>query len=165
MNNDTYQECYNRALFLLGRRAYSSHKLRQKLLQTYDAEIVNQCIRSLIEKKYLDDEIYLENRWKQNKNNGYGDKLLSRKYLWDGFSKELVEKVYKYNTENDDEYKSKQVMDYLMIKKKSLLKNFHHTNPNYLQCKNKIFRHLIYKGHSPSFAEKILKILTATLCD
>lgn len=166
MTQDEFQQCYNRALFLLGRRAYSSHKLSKKLSECFSQSIVTHCINALLEKRYLDDESFLENRWRQNKKNGYSDKLLAKKYIWEGFSRELVDKVYeKITSADENEEEEEKVLEYLKAKKSSLLKKLERNNPNYMSNKHKIFRHLLYKGHSPRFAEKILKILTPSIAD
>jgi SOS response regulatory protein OraA/RecX len=67
MSSEELSKCYNRALFLLGRRAYSSHKLREKLKKDFTPESIERCIQQLVQKKYIDDDAYLEKQMAEGK--------------------------------------------------------------------------------------------------
>jgi regulatory protein len=55
-------KCTSRALYLLGARAYTEQKLREKLCKNYPPETVDKAVLWLLEREFLDDRKYAENR-------------------------------------------------------------------------------------------------------
>jgi SOS response regulatory protein OraA/RecX len=102
----------------------------------------------------------LKNKWLKGKHAGQGAHYLTRKFKFEGFN---GEKISALNQNTTDEHNDLDlVITYLKSKKKNLLANL--DTPE-LKIKEKIYRHLLYKGHSYSFVDKIWKKLTSELID
>lgn len=93
IEDEAYQEVYQKAIALLSRRNHFEAELKKKLLQReYDKRIVERVLEELSEKKYLDDlenaRIYIEFR-KNSKSIYY----LKNKLYEKGVSSSIVNEV------------------------------------------------------------------------
>lgn len=152
------QRCYQRALFHLGRRALSSYKLKEKLSKHFSATAIDHCIEQLFKKKYLDDQEYLLKKWENGKRKGHSNYALSQKLRQEGFDLNTI----KYTAEQlqNEEEDLETIVRYLNSKKRSLINNL--PSP---ESKEKVFRHLAYKGHRYNMIEKIWQKLTSEIND
>ncbi len=108
--------CYQKALKLLSRRELSSFKLR-RALQIYSPQDIDQVLKKLEEKNYLNDERYLKLRI-----NSFKRKLKSRLqvlYL-------LKQEGFKLNLKELDTFYSQE--EELLIYKTLLEKNYKNLN-------------------------------------
>ena len=156
MNQSENDRCYQKALSHLARRALSSYNLRKKLKENFSDEAIEHSLTKLIEKKYLDDQQYLQRKWDSAKKQGMGNLNRKRKMLQEGFNKETLNTLTK-DCDNDNE-EIQNALDYLERRKKNLVNNLESS-----ETKEKIWRHLCYKGHSFAIIEKIWKILTSQI--
>lgn len=156
IKEDNLERCYSRALFHLGRRALSSHKLKEKLSKYFTDQNVEQTIQQLVEKKYLDDQDYLQKKWDSGKRKGQSNYTLNQKMRLEGFDADSL----KANTDllQNDQEDLDTVLNYLKNKKRSLIADLSDN-----KSKEKIYRHLAYKGHRYSFIEKIWQKLTSEI--
>lgn len=150
------EQCYRRALFHLGRRALSSYKLKEKLAKYFCEQTIDHCIAQLLEKKYLDDKDYIQKKWESGKRKGQSNYTLNQKLHYEGFDQETLKlSTESFQNEVED---LESVLHYLKTKKRQLLNNLQEQ-----KSKEKIYRHLAYKGHKYSFIEKIWQILTSEI--
>ena len=144
--------CYSMALRLLGRRAYSSHRLKEKLLTYFAEQDVDTCIEKLKEKKYLDDVSYLHFQWEKGQKQGLSHQMRIKKLAREGFNSRDLKETFEENVESEDEVAN--ALEYLHHRKKNLLAKL-----NDPKTKERLYRHLIYKGFSSSVLSKVWKEL------
>jgi SOS response regulatory protein OraA/RecX len=160
--NQDYRQCYQRALSLLSRRAYFSKKLVDKLKSLlFSADIINQVIEDLTEKKYLNDREYALQKISSWKSKGLGLHQIKNKLqnlnikMSDVISQENNE--HEFNQSNITSNQSKeqdleQVLNYLLYQKNIFLERIKSHPQTY---KEKLYRHLIYKGHDLELIKKV----------
>lgn len=154
--DSNFERCYLRALFHLGRRALSSYKLKEKLSKYFTDEAINQCIETLNEKKYLDDEDYLLKKIEGGKRKGQSAYSVSQKMRREGFHQDTLKATI--DIQKNDELDLETTLNYLRSKKRNLIANLSDE-----KSKERIYRHLAYKGHRYSFIEKIWQKLTSEI--
>ncbi len=151
-SENEFECCYKRAIFHLGRRALSSHKLKEKLSPHFSAQTIELCIEKLKEKKYLDDQDYLQKKWQSKKLKGHSNYAISRKMSMEGFDSETLKNELQHYKKERVEDDLEILLDYVKTKKRNLL-----------ESREKLCRHLAYKGHSYSTIEKIWQKLTSEI--
>jgi len=154
--NLEYKNCYQRALSLLSRRAYFTKKLKDKLKSLdFSPDLIDQVILELTDKKYLNDQEYAKSKILSWKMKGIGPhqiknklQILNLKYS------DFINQESNIESETIDE--SKNILNYLLKSKQLFLERIK-SNP--LTFKEKLYRHLIYKGHEISEIKKVWKKL------
>jgi SOS response regulatory protein OraA/RecX len=153
IDDKEFERCYKRAIFHLGRRALSSFKLREKLSLHFSKHAIEQCIQLLQEKKYLDDKDYLLKKMESGKRKGKSSFVILKKMEQEGFDLRCMKNDFEeIKTADSEEEDLETLLNYLKNKKNKLLLD-----------REKLYRHLAYKGHSYSTIEKIWQKLTSEI--
>lgn len=152
--DSNFERCYKRAIFHLGRRALSSFKLKEKLSTYFTEEVIDRCLQELTDRKYLDDQDYLQKRWQSGKLKGQSNYAMARKLGREGFDAETLKNELRHFKTEKTEEDLEIVLNYIKTKKRNLLNS-----------REKLCRHLAYKGHNYSFIEKIWQKLTSEIND
>lgn len=144
---------YVDAIALLARRDYSRYKLAQKLKQKgHQRDEIESTIEDLIEKKYLQEDLYRESRVKGLINKGLSKSFIKQKMSEENCSTEMdfIDQIYQEMQTNEDDQ-----IAYLIEKK---LRYANLSGFKELQkSKEKALRFVISKGHSYSQAKIILE--------
>lgn len=142
----TKSKTYQVAIKLLSQRAYSSVKLKQKLIdKTMPESDVEAVIELLHSWKYLRDDLYLESRIKKWAQKGLAPGAIGNKVKQEGLKTnlEFIELTLdKWAIDCDS------ILDQLVEKKMRPIENFlEKTYDEKEKIKNKVFRFLLSKGH------------------
>lgn len=155
--------CYQKALSLLGMRAYSEYKLTQKLQQlSYEPTEINSALERLRELNLLNDEQLAARKTDQWQQQGFGPLMRQQKKMQLGLSDTNTAPI-------DPELEIELAWQYLTHKKKSLISSLEETllnpqnNSDHNEIKEKIFRHLAYRGHSFRVIQEVWKKLETNL--
>jgi regulatory protein len=95
-------KCTSRALYLIGARAYTEHKLREKLGENYPPETIDKTIDWLTEREFLDDKKYAENRLDYLKRiKKYGIMRIKNDLKLKGVPDDIIKDVTRFENETD----------------------------------------------------------------
>jgi regulatory protein len=98
-------KCTSRALYLIGARAYTERKLREKLLKNYPTETVEKAILWLSEREFLDDKKYAENRIAYlQRVKKYGIIRIKNDLKAKGVPDEIIAETLRADKENETDY-------------------------------------------------------------
>jgi regulatory protein len=144
----TLTQVQNAAIRLLSRREHSRNELRQKLLQRgFPAELIQQVLEKLIQKKLLDEERFVESYIRARSNKGYGPLRIIAELQQRGVN---VEIIFNFIDETSCEW--------LELAQQVRQKKFGKKMPKEFTEKAKQMRFLQYRGFS---VEQINKIFAA----
>lgn len=151
MNNPSlYKELLHKAVQLLAQRNHSAYELKNKLItfcqkkysgEEYDGDaiypVINQIIDECIAKKWLNEDIYIEQYIAMRSRKGYGNNRIILELKQRGVTNSAIMNVM-----------SASNIDWIEIGIKQVTKKFPLIEHNDLKQKSKIFQFLSYKGFS-----------------
>ena len=137
---------YNKAIYLLSLKDYSSYALRKKLSEDYPEELSEQVVAWALENRYIDDEDYLRayiERYKGVKSK----QMIKMKLGFEGFDKARVEEliIEMYPDEGEN------ILNILHKKKYNMCET--------LDQKKKIINHLLRMGYRYEDIKKEIEIM------
>jgi regulatory protein len=98
-------KCTSRALYLLGARAYTEHKLREKLGGNYPPETVDKAVLWLTERQFLDDRKYAENRLDYLRRvKKYGIIRIKNDLRTKGVPDDIIKEIITAEAQNETDY-------------------------------------------------------------
>jgi regulatory protein len=98
-------KCTSRALYLLGARAYTEQKIREKLSKNYPPETVEKAVLWLTEREFLDDRKYAENRVDYLKRvKKYGIMRIKNDLRAKGVPDDIIKDIIAADKENETDY-------------------------------------------------------------
>jgi regulatory protein len=142
---DSYQKCMEKAFRFLSFRMRSEKEMRDKLLEKYDAKIVEKAIEKLKDLKYVND-IDFARAWVESRKVGRGKRALSFELSRKGVTKEIIDEAL-LGLSGDEEFES--ALD--LVKKKSKYKNLDRN-----EAYQKIGGFLSRRGYSYDIIKKII---------
>lgn len=83
---------YNKAMYLLSLKDYSSYGLRRKLSEDYPKELCDEVIDWAIDSRYIDDEDYLR-AYIERHRAVKSKQMIKMKLSFDGFDKEIIDEL------------------------------------------------------------------------
>lgn len=144
---DEFKKAYNYCIYILSKRDYSTHKIRQKLKdRKHNPETIETVIDDLVEKNYLREEEYKKQRIKQHILRGYANSFIIQKLNQEKLTA-VDEEIDALRSEQD--LHAAGIIEYLIEKKlrgKEIPKEWEDRQ----KLKAKVLRFLISKGHSYS---------------
>jgi len=149
LESDTGKKALNKALILLGKRAYTINQIRQKLeKKNYPNEIVEAVIKYCLEMGYLNDQEYVR-QWisMHNRIKPIGRKRILYELKLKGVDKEIILTCLNDLFTDEQEYQ----LAISLIKKK-IGHNLKIDGDSY----KKLYRFLLRRGFSHSIAIKVL---------
>lgn len=149
------QRCYLHAIRLLAARAYSAHKLGQKLREKgHKPEVVQETIQLLLEKKYLDEASYAQALAKQLLRKGLGNTVIQKKLSQQKLS--LSNQQLQHLRTEFGTGEAQQIEE--IIRKKAYQLELKAGDPEQLEkWKNRVLRNLLSKGHRYELAKQELQ--------
>ena len=138
------KEAYNYAIFILSKRDYSIHKMREKLIsRKYEVDEINDTIDKLIEKNFLREDEYKRQRVKSLLVKGFSNSYILRK---------LEQEHLQSNNEEIDMIRDDQQIDKddslnALVEKKLRGKVIPQDYNAKMKLKNKVMNFLASKGY------------------
>ena len=147
------KEAYNYAIFILSKRDYSIHKMREKLRsRKYEEQEINETIDALIAKNFLREDEYKRMRIKSLLVKGFSNSYIIRKLEQEHLSADDNEvDIIRY----DQQLKKEDGLNSLIEKKlrgKVIPKDFNAK----MKLKNKVMNFLASKGYDYQEAKDAL---------
>ncbi len=156
IQNEDFKKAYYYAIRLLTKRDYSQHKMTEKLFsQKFEQEIVDQVIKTIIEKNFLQEDAYAKARIKSLMQRGYSPEVIQLK-----LNEEKV--IYEYSA-IDEVFKEYKTCPKIQIRELLEKKLRSKTNADIVDFnfRKKLLRYIISKGHDLDLAnreiEKIIR--------
>lgn len=156
MNSDftPSNSAYNYAIKLLSQRDYSKYKLKKKLQSKFFSDIeIEQTIENLIEKKYLQENNYIEVKIKALMNKNFSPKYIRYRLKQENIDLQIsfINNIFKKNQGNVD-----QQIERIIDKKISNIDLSNMSEKELQRLKDKILRTLYSKGHDLTVCRTIL---------
>ncbi len=144
---EEFKKAYNYCIYILSKRDYSTHKIRQKLKERkHTPELIETIIEDLVEKNYLREEEYKRQRIKQHILRGYANSFIIQKLNQEKLTA-VDEEIDALRSEQD--LHATDIIEYL-IEKKLRGKEIPTEWEDRQKLKAKVLRFLISKGHTYS---------------
>lgn len=141
-----HKALYHAALKMLARREHSRHELIQKLkAKNFDENLIQEVIKYLEQKKYLDDVRFAQSYARMRSHKGYGNCRISAELVQRGVAREVVNALLFDETET------------IKLIKKNYQKKYGQTPMTDLQEKAKRMNYLYRKGFDREVIRKFLK--------
>jgi regulatory protein len=134
---------YKYSIRILSRKDYSRAKLKKKLIDRDYEDVADELIELLVENKYLREDYYIEARIKGMMKKNYSPTYIKMKLEEEGtsVSGELIKDIFK----EWDFTKFDQIEN--LIRKKSIVHNWHGDDYKQSENKTKLIRFVHSKGH------------------
>lgn len=151
LHDEMYMKAKNKALSILSKSDQSEKKLREKLLNDYDENIVEEVIEFLKGYKLIDDNLLAEKIVHDNMNlSKFGKNKIKQNLYNKGIAaSDIQDAISQINP--DEEYENAK---YLAEKRLKRLKGEDKNKIN-----QKIYQHLAYKGFNYDIIKRVLREL------
>lgn len=151
LHDEMYMKAKNKALSVLSKSDQSEKKLREKLLNDYDENIVEEVIEFLKGYKLIDDNLLAEKIVHDNMNlSKFGKNKIKQNLYNKGISASDIQDAIS-QIDPDEEYENAK---YLAEKRLKRLKGEDKNKIN-----QKIYQHLAYKGFNYDIIKRVLREL------
>lgn len=151
LHDEMYMKAKNKALSILSKSDQSEKKLREKLLNDYDENIVEEVIEFLKGYKLIDDNLLAEKIVHDNMNlSKFGKNKIKQNLYNKGIAASDIQDAIS-QIDPDEEYENAK---YLTEKRLKRLKGEDKNKIN-----QKIYQHLAYKGFSYDIIKRVLREL------
>ena len=151
LHDEMYMKAKNKALSVLSKSDQSEKKLREKLLNDYDENIVEEVIEFLKGYKLIDDNLLAEKIVHDNMNlSKFGKNKIKQNLYNKGISASDIQDAIS-QIDPDEEYENAK---YLAEKRLKRLKDEDKNKIN-----QKIYQHLAYKGFNYDIIKRVLREL------
>ena len=151
LHDEMYMKAKNKALSVLSKSDQSEKKLREKLLNDYDENIVEEVIEFLKGYKLINDNLLAEKIVHDNMNlSKFGKNKIKQNLYNKGISASDIQDAIS-QIDPDEEYENAK---YLAEKRLKRLKGEDKNKIN-----QKIYQHLAYKGFSYDIIKRVLREL------
>lgn len=151
LHDEIYMKAKNKALSVLSKSDQSEKKLREKLLNDYDENIVEEVIEFLKGYKLIDDNLLAEKIVHDNMNlSKFGKNKIKQNLYNKGISASDIQDAIS-QIDPDEEYENAK---YLAEKRLKRLKGEDKNKIN-----QKIYQHLAYKGFNYDIIKRVLREL------
>ena len=151
LHDEMYMKAKNKALSILSKSDQSEKKLREKLLNDYDENIVEEVIEFLKGYKLINDNLLAEKIVHDNMNlSKFGKNKIKQNLYNKGIAASDIQDAIS-QIDPDEEYENAK---YLAEKRLKRLKGEDKNKIN-----QKIYQHLAYKGFSYDIIKKVLREL------
>ena len=151
LHDEIYMKAKNKALSILSKSDQSEKKLREKLLNDYDENIVEEVIEFLKGYKLINDNLLAEKIVHDNMNlSKFGKNKIKQNLYNKGIAASDIQDAIS-QIDPDDEYENAK---YLAEKRLKRLKGEDKNKIN-----QKIYQHLAYKGFSYDIIKRVLREL------
>lgn len=151
LHDEMYMKAKNKALSILSKSDQSEKKLREKLLNDYDENIVEEVIEFLKGYKLIDDNLLAEKIVHDNMNlSKFGKNKIKQNLYNKGIAASDIQDAIS-QIDPDEEYENAK---YLAEKRLKRLKGEDKNKIN-----QKIYQHLAYKGFSYDIIKRVLREL------
>lgn len=151
LHDEMYIKAKNKALSILSKSDQSEKKLREKLLNDYDENIVEEVIEFLKGYKLIDDNLLAEKIVHDNMNlSKFGKNKIKQNLYNKGIAASDIQDAIS-QIDPDEEYENAK---YLAEKRLKRLKGEDKNKIN-----QKIYQHLAYKGFSYDIIKRVLREL------
>ena len=151
LHDEMYMKAKNKALSILSKSDQSEKKLREKLLNDYDENIVEEVIEFLKGYKLINDNLLAEKIVHDNMNlSKFGKNKIKQNLYNKGIAASDIQDAIS-QIDPDDEYENAK---YLAEKRLKRLKGEDKNKIN-----QKIYQHLAYKGFSYDIIKRVLREL------
>ena len=151
LHDEIYMKAKNKALSILSKSDQSEKKLREKLLNDYDENIVEEVIEFLKGYKLINDNLLAEKIVHDNMNlSKFGKNKIKQNLYNKGIAASDIQDALS-QIDPDDEYENAK---YLAEKRLKRLKGEDKNKIN-----QKIYQHLAYKGFSYDIIKRVLREL------
>ena len=151
LHDEIYMKAKNKALSILSKSDQSEKKLREKLLNDYDENIVEEVIEFLKGYKLINDNLLAEKIVHDNMNlSKFGKNKIKQNLYNKGISASDIQDAIS-QIDPDEEYENAK---YLAEKRLKRLKGEDKNKIN-----QKIYQHLAYKGFSYDIIKRVLREL------
>lgn len=147
------KKAYNYAIFLLSKRDYSIHKMKQKLRsREYEQEEIDETIDKLVEQNYLREEEYKRMRIKTLLIKGYSNSYIIRKLD----QEKLEANESEINNIREDQHLNKEECINYLVEKKLRGKVIPSDFEPKMKLRNKIMNFLASKGYNYQEAKEAI---------
>jgi regulatory protein len=146
--SDNLSKCLSKAYRFLSYRPRSEKEMREKLLEKYDPEIVDEAIEKLREYKYVDDAEF-SRIWAESRKSGHSARAISFELQKKGISKEIIESTIE-SLDKESEYQA--AID--LVKNKSKYQNLSKED-----AYKKVGGFLSRRGYSYDIIKKVISEL------
>lgn len=145
-NADNFSKCLDKAYRFLSFRARSEREMREKLLEKFNQEIVEEVIARLKEINYLNDQDFAC-MWVRSRSSARGKKMLRIELLKKGIEKDIIDKVLEVV---DDQSELETALKLVKSKEKyrTLTKN---------EAYKKVASFLMRRGYSYEIVKKVIE--------
>lgn len=151
LHDEMYMKAKNKALSILSKSDQSEKKLREKLLNDYDENIVKEVIEFLKGYKLIDDNLLAEKIVHDNMNlSKFGKNKIKQNLYNKGIAASDIQDAIS-QIDPDEEYENAK---YLAEKRLKRLKGEDKNKIN-----QKIYQHLAYKGFNYDIIKRVLREL------
>ena len=151
LHDEIYMKAKNKALSILSKSDQSEKKLREKLLNDYDENIVEEVIEFLKGYKLINDNLLAEKIVHDNMNlSKFGKNKIKQNLYNKGIADSDIQDAIS-QIDPDEEYENAK---YLAEKRLKRLKGEDRNKIN-----QKIYQHLAYKGFSYDIIKRVLREL------
>lgn len=151
LHDEMYMKAKNKALSILSKSDQSEKKLREKLLNNYDENIVEEVIEFLKGYKLINDNLLAEKIVHDNMNlSKFGKNKIKQNLYNKGIAASDIQDAIS-QIDPDEEYENAK---YLAEKRLKRLKGEDKNKIN-----QKIYQHLAYKGFSYDIIKRVLREL------
>ena len=151
LHDEMYMKAKNKALSILSKSDKSEKKLREKLLNDYDENIVEEVIEFLKGYKLIDDNLLAEKIVHDNMNlSKFGKNKIKQNLYNKGIAASDIQDAIS-QIDPDEEYENAK---YLAEKRLKRLKGEDKNKIN-----QKIYQHLAYKGFNYDIIKRVLREL------
>jgi len=151
LHDEMYMKAKNKALSVLSKSDQSEKKLREKLLNDYDENIVEEVIEFLKGYKLIDDNLLAEKIVHDNMNlSKFGKNKIKQNLYNKGIAASDIQDAIS-QIDPDEEYENAK---YLAEKRLKRLKGEDKNKIN-----QKIYQHLAYKGFNYDIIKRVLREL------
>lgn len=151
LHDEMYMKAKNKALSILSKSDQSEKKLREKLLNDYDENIVEEVIEFLKGYKLIDDNLLAEKIVHDNMNlSKFGKNKIKQNLYNKGIAASDIQDAIS-QIDPDEEYENAK---YLAEKR---LKRLRGEDKN--KINQKIYQHLAYKGFNYDIIKRVLREL------
>ena len=151
LNDERYMKAKNKALSVLSKSDQSEKKLREKLLNDYDENIVEEVIEFLKGYKLINDNLLAEKIVHDNMNlSKFGKNKIKQNLYNKGIAASDIQDAIS-QIDPDEEYENAK---YLAEKRLKRLKGEDKNKIN-----QKIYQHLAYKGFNYDIIKRVLREL------
>lgn len=149
LHDEMYMKAKNKALSILSKSDQSEKKLREKLLNDYDENIVEEVIEFLKGYKLIDDNLLAEKIVHDNMNlSKFGKNKIKQNLYNKGIAASDIQDAIS-QIDPDEEYENAK---YLAEKRLKRLKGEDKNKIN-----QKIYQHLAYKGFNYDIIKRVLR--------